>query len=165
MLQFSEAMQRFQRFNEEFLNESDRGVAVLSVCLLEDVLRSKVADRIAVEEKEALRTIAPPGSFRVLASNARSIGVLSQTEFDSFTNIVEIRNLFAHKVLEKLRFDGPEVASKIEALKLSILGLPLKPERTHRETFILHVVILYTTITMIDQPKRIEMAKGWKVEP
>jgi hypothetical protein len=120
---FMESMSRFARVVREMDKESHRGAAVLTLCLLEEVVKSGIAARLVEHGKDMVDTLAPPGNWRVLISNGRALGILTKGEAHALTKLVAIRNKFSHGVAENLRFESPEVANLVK-------NLPLPPGST-----------------------------------
>jgi hypothetical protein len=96
------------RLNQEFITESDRGCAILTVCLLEETLHDVFA-KVLPKGKESARDFMPPGRLALGVRNAAALGLLSEPELSNIKLILKIRNAFAHKLLNGLKFDSPEI--------------------------------------------------------
>lgn len=113
--QIKNEMRQYERFASEFVAESDRGCAVLILCVLEQSLH-RMFESLIVEEDADLRTLAPPGNLRIAIRNAELLGLLTPQQAACFLDLSKIRNDFAHKVLEGLTFDSVDIAQKVRSL-------------------------------------------------
>lgn len=136
---------RISRFVDEFGSESDRGCAVLVLCVLEDALIEAIKKRLPECDSDALRQIAPYGRLSASVSNAYLIGVISHGERDELTRLIKIRNKFAHKALEGLSFDHPDIADMCSKLTLSNLFSEL-PFNSSRGKFVMSALVLHTVL-------------------
>ncbi|WP_339437083.1 hypothetical protein [Pseudomonas sp. EL_65y_Pfl1_R32] len=116
---FGEDRRKITSFVDEFKCESDRGCAVLVLCVLEDLLIETVKHRLPVCSNEELRSIAPLGRLSNTVSNAFLIGAISRRERDEFSRLIKIRNKFAHKALEGLSFSNPDIIDMCKKLELA----------------------------------------------
>jgi hypothetical protein len=96
------------RLNQEFIAESERGCAILTVCLLEETLHDVFA-KVLPKGKESARDFMPPGRLALGVRNAAALGLLSESELSNIKLILKIRNAFANKLLNGLKFDSPEI--------------------------------------------------------
>lgn len=115
------------RLNQEFHTESDRGCAILTVCLIEEVLLSVFA-KVLPAEKNSARDFMPPGRLSLGVSNAAALGLITEPEITNLKLILKIRNTFAHKLLDGLRFDSPQIKEYV--LKLTLPNLDGLTEET-----------------------------------
>lgn len=106
----AERTKRYAAFIEELHGESDRGCAVLMLCVLEDTLQ-ELFKALVTEgtSKHRLRNLAPRGGWSKMLENAETLGLLSPRQCASFRTLVEVRNRFGHGAHLKLSFDSPEV--------------------------------------------------------
>lgn len=103
---------------DEFHAESDRGCAVLVMCVLEDYLLDAIARKLPESRKDQLRNIAPLGRLSSTLSNAYLLGLVSANERDEFEILIKIRNKFAHAAMQRLTFDHHDVRHLCEKLRL-----------------------------------------------
>lgn len=113
--------------NQEFNTESDRGCAILTVCLLEETLLSVFA-KVLPAGKNSARDFMPPGRLSLGVSNAAALGLITEPEITNLKLILKIRNTFAHKLLDGLKFDSPQIKEYV--LKLTLPNLDGLSEKT-----------------------------------
>ena len=113
---FDAAADRFRAFFDEFDRETDRGCAVLAMCVLEDTLRGLFQARVV--EGADIRALAPPGNARAAVDNAVALGLLGAAEAQMYRKLSKIRNFFAHHALEGLTFESPEVVALTNSFSL-----------------------------------------------
>jgi mannitol operon repressor len=91
----------FNAFLEELNKESDRGAALISTAMLDDLLEKTILSFL-LENNDTKRLLsgfnAPLGTFssRILA--AYSLGLISEEEYDECNWLRAVRNEFAHRV-------------------------------------------------------------------
>lgn len=155
--------------DEEFRNESDRGCAILTLCLLEEALASLFAAFIPGGERDA-RQFMPKGRLSAGIANAHKLGLISDSMSYNFRILVEIRNSFAHGILNGLTFETPGILEKVK--KLGIPNLESVPdvlvaiENSPRERFMMAVDHLFFSLEwMIGRITRLPLQKlpDWKV--
>ncbi|WP_336089973.1 hypothetical protein [Pseudomonas sp. CGJS7] len=112
-------MDKFMRLAEEFRDESDRGCAVLAVCVLEEMLATIVVKAVS-GAKLARQNLAPPGRLSLAIENAEMLGLIGADEAKSFKALVKIRNEFAHGVKEGLTFQTERIALLCRDLPLPV---------------------------------------------
>lgn len=135
-------MNRFARFVEEFKQESHRGCAVLVLCVLEESLHD-LFRALIVSPEASLKSLAPPGQWRVALENAEALGLLTPNEVQCASQLVKIRNEFAHRPLEQLTFDAPTIKSRVDNLTSPIEGLTHEqPDATPRDRFLFVATML-----------------------
>lgn len=108
------------RLFREFQSESDRGCAVLTVCLLEEMLANVFA-KVLPEGRTAARDFMPRGRLSAGVKNARALGLLAEPNLTNLSLIIKIRNEFAHRLLDGLSFESTEIRSRCLALKVGNL--------------------------------------------
>jgi len=101
----------------EFAKESDRGCAILMVCLLEETLAQLFSKVLPSGEQDA-KHFMPRGRLSVGVGNAKALGLIDDDMAANFKLVLEIRNTFAHKLLEGISFQSEEVRSKVNQLRL-----------------------------------------------
>jgi hypothetical protein len=135
---------RYNQFVDAFHTESDRGVAVLSMCVLEEIVREGVAKRLGPYKERLMPTLAPRGRWSTLADCAWMLGVLSAADRADLLILVDIRNRFAHRALQDLSFDHPDVVHQVGRLKVSErFDLEHDGEMSNRTEFMNAVAALY----------------------
>lgn len=98
------------RLFAEFRSESDRGCAVLTVCLLEKALANVFAQVLPGREPAA-RIFMPRGRLSVGISNAKALGLIADPNTTNLGLILKIRNAFAHKLMDGRTFESTEIRS------------------------------------------------------
>lgn len=140
---------KFSRLATEFHEESDRGCAVLVMCVLEDCLRDMV--RALVPDPAAkLGRLAPSGGIGATIEVAHVLGLLSKRQADSFRQLVAIRNRFAHSVMEGLMFDEPSVAKMVADIvpAVALPGDASLDNDTPRGWYLMHAGIFWILMTL-----------------
>ncbi|MFK3971145.1 hypothetical protein ACI2KS_10505 [Pseudomonas sp. NPDC087358] len=115
------AFEIFSRFQMEFETESDRGCAVLTLCVLEEQLVRSMKRRLPdIPKKEAaqLYNFAPKGALSKSTVNAYLLGILTAEELKNFSLLINIRNEFAHKALTNLRFTNDLIKNFTRNIKV-----------------------------------------------
>jgi len=143
-------LERYRKFADEFKSESDRGCAVLVMCVLEDSLRALIG-RVVADPGSDLRNFAPRGRLAVAIDSAVLLGQLSQREAVCFRKLAGIRNAFAHKALLKLTFDASPIADHCRDLEMPISSSawPERPaDLTHRQKFLMASAMLQIAISV-----------------
>lgn len=105
----------FNRFYEEFQNESDRACALLGAAFLDEQLRA-ILEAFCVDDRRAMIKLfeggtAPLGTFSSRISAAYALGFLARTERRDLDLVRGIRNKFAHQ-LHGLTFESEEIKSQ-----------------------------------------------------
>lgn len=126
---------------DEFHAESDRGCAVLVMCVLEDFLLDAITKRLPASSKDMLRNIAPPGRLSSTLSNAYLLGLVSTNERHEFEVLIKIRNKFAHAALQKLTFEHHDVGYLCGKLRLCDTFAEY-PADTPRKRFVMSAVLI-----------------------
>jgi hypothetical protein len=116
------------KLDATFDQESDRGCAILTVCLLEstisDLIGALLPDRFATAKQ-----FMPRGRLSVGIANAYALGLIDDSLRDDLKALVEIRNIFAHRLLDGLSFESQSGPSRSAA---SGGGDEKKPRRRER---------------------------------
>ncbi|MEL7939451.1 hypothetical protein [Pseudomonas delhiensis] len=105
------------RLFKEFHNESDRGCAILTVCLLEESLK-KVFAKALPNGVNSVQNFMPKGRLSVGVNNAEALGLLVESHATNIKSILKIRNIFAHKLMDGLTFESSEIKAKTASLIL-----------------------------------------------
>lgn len=136
---------RLSRLIDEFHDESDRGCAVIAMCVLEEMLLKLIKVRLPECANDELRNIAPVGRLSAAVDNAFLIGGLGERNKKEFKQLIKIRNLFAHKPLEGLTFDNHDVVHLCSRLIMCDMFEELD-NKTPRGRYIISVVMLYLSM-------------------
>jgi len=124
--------ERKNRLFNEFDSESDRGCAVLTVCLLEETLVTVFAS-VLPGGGQAARNFIPRGRLSAGVENAEALGLISAPHTTNMRGILKIRNAFAHKLLDGLAFESPEIRAHVMQLTLPNLDGVSKETRDRFE--------------------------------
>lgn len=134
------------RFTDEFRSESDRGCAVLVMCVLEDALRD-LFEALVADPTAKLDTLFPPGNQQVSTQNALLLGLMNKEEVTAFRGLAGIRNTFAHALERRLQFDSPKIASKIGNLEAVLpMALEYLKSLSYRNQFLTHAALLHSAL-------------------
>jgi DNA-binding MltR family transcriptional regulator len=118
----------FNAFLEELNKESDRGAALVSAAMLDDLLE-KIILAFLIDTKETKKLIsgfnAPLGTFSARIIAAYSLGLLSEEEYEECGRLRQIRNEFAHHVHQK--FDDQKVRDVCGNLRFAAQDIPNHP--------------------------------------
>ncbi|WP_158881443.1 hypothetical protein [Rhodanobacter sp. L36] len=126
--------------------ETDRGCAVLSGCVLEEVLRKALRHRLGIDEENLGRFVAS-GQIARGVDLAYFVGLISEQERRDWKTLVKIRNRFAHSPLTALQFDEHAIAALIDSIAESHQILSqTDPRETYRLKFVYGVGRLYGKI-------------------
>lgn len=142
----TDKLNSFTGFLQEFRSESDRGCAVLVLCVLEDILRDIFLALVADPDAK-LDTLMPPGEISIATENAVLLGLINKEEAQLLRGLAGARNAFAHGAWSNLKFDSPKVASRIGNL---VAVLPMSREylksKSPREQFVIHAFLLHSAL-------------------
>ncbi len=126
----TEHIERFNNFKREFDEESDRGCAVLTLCVLEEALISAIERKLPPppnsKHSTAMRNFAPKGQLSKTVVNAYMLGVLPKEHLLVFEKLISVRNKFAHNALERLTFDDLEVQAWVRDIDIGDKGVSLE---------------------------------------
>lgn len=139
-----------RKFTDAFKKESDRGVAVLSMCALEEVVAGAIRKRLGPFEKAMERIVIGRGKWSNLALVAEAFGIFSYDERIDLQKLIEVRNKFAHKAIHDLDFDQEDIAKPISELKIGKrLSKGTNIElvgKKNRDIYIFHVALLHALV-------------------
>jgi DNA-binding MltR family transcriptional regulator len=97
---------------KDFGAQTDRGVAIIAVSLLEKMLENVLALRMMpLSNKryaEMFGKMAPLSTFDAKIEMALTLGVISENFYYQLHALRKVRNAFAHRI-EALTFDHPEI--------------------------------------------------------
>ena len=130
------------RLVSDLETETDRGVALLAVAFLDDVLDVLLRASF-VNDTDAVNRLIGPGrpleSFGSRAHIGYCMGLLGADVYNDINLIREIRNDFAHR--QPTNFEQPEIRPKCNKLRC-VAGMLSENDCTARERFIASVVII-----------------------
>src|SRR5256714_14391096 len=131
------------RLVSDLESETDRGVALLAVALLDDVL-DVLLRASCVDDSEGVNRLIGPGrpleSFGSRAHVAYCMGLLGADVYSDINLIREIRNDFAHR--QPTNFEQSDIHTKCNKLRCVAPMLHEIEPCTTRERFIASVVVI-----------------------
>jgi len=140
------------RLDDEFSGESDRGCAILTLCLLEECLAVLFSALLPAGESDA-RYFMPKGRLSFGIANAHKLGLLDDTTAASFKLLVEIRNTFAHGILDNVSFQTESIRTKVNQLTLpnmeSVPDVLAETNADPRRRFMMAVDNIFLTLNEI----------------
>lgn len=116
-------LKEFTCFLDALNAESDRGAALISVAMLDDLLEKAIlAFLVDTSEKSKLLSgfNAPLGTFSARCLAAYSLGLISENEFRECDRIRRIRNQFAHSIYQS--FEDQKIRDLCASLTFSAKG-------------------------------------------
>jgi mannitol operon repressor len=152
----------FTRFLDALNSESDRGAALVSVAMIDDLLEKTIrAFLVDMPEKDRLLEgfNAPIGSFSARSLTAYALGLISEREYRECERLRKVRNEFAHNVHRS--FDVPKVKDICATLTFAAVGPPQAPVNTKGQ-FTTAAVGLILTLT--NRPHHVEQKRLKHVE-
>jgi hypothetical protein len=138
---------RYGPFVEALKGESDRGCAVLALCVLEDIAKIAIERRLGAFASRMTKLLAPPGRWSMTVDSMHMLGLLSHHERLDLLQLVKARNQFAHEALSNISFDHAKVAAHIDQLHLVSWYWKHPQPNTRRERFLWTVQLLHTLIS------------------
>ena len=124
----------------EFSTESDRGAAILSICVFEDFLTKLLRWRLGKMGDAYGKDLAPRGRLGVTIKSCGLMHLMSADEMEDARRLVKIRNEFAHKLASRMTFEDAWVKNELNQLKV----LPREmPDAHKRKAKIRYLVALY----------------------
>jgi mannitol operon repressor len=137
----------FNSFLEELNRESDRGAALVSVAMLDDLI-AKIILGFLVENDRTKKLLsglnAPLGTFSARIITASSLGLISEEEYDECNWLRIVRNEFAHNVHKK--FGDQKVKDICANLRFAAKNIPNPPDLA-RAQFLTSATALILTFT------------------
>ena len=129
-----------EAFFEVFGKETDRGLAIASVCYLDDMLEKLI--RAAYRKDPRIKVLFKDNqilqSFYNKVCIAYFSGLVPEALYDDLKLVGEIRNKFAHSVLETVSLNDISIVQKIDKLKQ--LPPDIKKDYPPRLAFLLVIV-------------------------
>ena len=113
-----EAYERYGRFASEFHQESDRGCAVLVVCVIEEALQNLI--KAFVVDPAKASHFAPKGRLSFAIESAKLLGLISDHQAKCISGLVDVRNKFAHGAMENRTFASPDIAALVRKIPPAI---------------------------------------------
>jgi DNA-binding MltR family transcriptional regulator len=111
---------------KDFRTQTDRGVAIMAVSLLEQMLEIVLTLRMMPLTNKSYAvmfgTMAPLSSFAAKIEMALTLGVISENFYYQLHALRKVRNTFAHRI-EALTFDHPEIR---KAMRVAHSRLPVR---------------------------------------
>ena len=107
------------RLIEELEIESDRGCVIISVSLIEEMLRTLLISwaQSSSEMEELTSPAGPLGATGAMAKLCRALGLLTSIEFKTVNMLQKIRNKFAHRITTS--FAEASVVDQCRCLELA----------------------------------------------
>jgi len=129
-----------EAFFTVFSKETDRGMAIASVCFLDEILEKLI--RAVYRKDKRIKMLFRDNqilhSFHNKVCIAYFSGLVPEAVYEDLKLVGEIRNKFAHSVLETVSLDDDAIANKIYRFKQ--LPPDFKKEYPPRLAFLLIVV-------------------------
>jgi len=140
-----------RRFVEDIQKEPDRGVPLVAVAFLDDVL-GKLLEAYFIDNSKTIRYILEyPGAlcnFAVRADLAYCLGLLPEQTYNDIILIRKIRNRFGHSH-HPVNFENEEIAGLCQKLYFANLSLQtLSVKVSARDKFEVAVIMVSNTILM-----------------
>ncbi len=133
-------------FFEIFAKETDRGLAIASICYLDNMLEKLI--KAAYRKDQRIKILFKDNqilqSFYNKVCIAYFSGLIPEVVYDDLKLIGEIRNRFAHSVLETISLNDLPITKKIDKLKQ--LPPDLKKKYPPRLSFMLITVHIGTLL-------------------
>lgn len=111
---------------KDFGSQTDRGVAIIAVSMLEKMLEIVLTQRMmpltAKQYELMFGRMRPLSSFSAKIELALALGVISENLYYQIDALRKVRNAFAHRI-EALTFDHPEVQ---KAMRTAHSRLPVR---------------------------------------
>lgn len=108
-----------EAFFEVFGKETDRGLAIASICYLDNILEKLI--KAAYRKDQRIKILFKDNqilqSFYNKVCIAYFSGLIPEVVYDDLRLLGEIRNRFAHSVLETVGFNDIPITQKIDKLK------------------------------------------------
>lgn len=153
-------------FLKEFLNESDRGAALLGAAMLDTLLQQLLANYL-IEDGKVVEEIfggamAPLHGFSAKTKMAYYLGLISRDECGNIDLIRGIRNKFAHKI-HGLSFEDQGIKEACRKLKFDKSANDFFELNTPRHVFVLAVATLLSNLATrsVNRCKVYRGPRGW----
>lgn len=130
MAETADAREQEEResFFEAFSHETDRGMAIVAVCYLDNILEKLIRAAYIQDPKVSslFRNNQVLHAFYNKICIAYFSGLIPQAVYDDLILVAEIRNKFAHGILANLKFSDETIAKRIDKFQ------QLPPEAKHK---------------------------------
>ena len=130
-------------------NESHRGAVLVGAELINDYLFKLLKGFMIDDANQEVKKLLKNGPLRNFSARSRSaycLGLISKDEFDDIELIRDIRNKFAHKLLEAT-FDNPEIQERCHKLK-TLNSVPFLKYSDEPSRFFVAVVSISSNIAL-----------------
>ena len=156
-----------RRFVEDIQKEPDRGVPLVAVAFLDDVLYKLLEAYFIDNSKIVSHMLGDPGAlcnFAIRAELAYCLGLLPQQTYNDIKLIRKIRNQFGHSH-HPVSFENDEIASLCKKLYFANLTLQSSPVKVSaRDRFeITAIMIINTILLRALSTKHAEIPKDYKI--
>lgn len=166
LLLWESRMQFLEEFQKESETQSDRGVVLVCVSILDELLAELLKTRLLRDEKllkDVFGTKGVFGQFDDKVKACYSIGLISELDYKLFAKLQNVRNKFAHRVLG-ISFEDPsirDVCMNISLPKNAFMPWdifsddeekknldlnPIKKDTPARERFLLAFIFLFSEL-------------------
>lgn len=146
--------QDWEKFLEEFQNESPRACVILGAAFLDIKLRELIASFLINERKVVddllgteKKVDSPLATFSARIRAAYCLGLVSKEQFDDLNVIRKIRNQFAHR-LHDLSFDDNKIRDWCNSLKIPKKIVREEWRLSHKDFFVAAVALLSNQLEM-----------------
>jgi len=122
----------------ELEKQDDRGLAILSVAYIDHLLKDLLVSIMDSGEEESYKLLfddnyAPLGSLGAKITLTYCLGEIDKDQRQDLRRLKDIRNLFAHQLLDISSFEDEIIQKECQKLKSAIIdGIP----SNHRDYFI-----------------------------
>jgi len=151
--QSDEAMERSLALVAEVANQTDRGVAIVGIAWVEEALMAAIYSFLEKDKSSWERLFRKSGPLSSLSAKidiARLLGIMSSEIAADLHRLRDIRNEFAHSVLNKdntpLSFSTMRIKDKCLALRC----VKREKIRDPRKAFIRACAVLNADFTMVE---------------
>jgi DNA-binding MltR family transcriptional regulator len=159
--------EHLEQIMAELDNETDRGVALFSASILDQVLQEILAAFFVntSTSKELFRYPQPLSSFSARQNLCLALGLISKQEYQECDTIRKIRNEFAHASSYSMSFENEKISNLCKSLQAFRLKYDERVKfdliiSINRLAFMFSVTVLHT-----DWTARIKFAKDHKRLP
>jgi mannitol operon repressor len=159
----------------ELNRETDRGAALFSASILDDVLKAILAAFLIDSSisNELFNHTKPLGSFSSRQDFCYALGLISKVEYDQCNLVRKIRNEFAHTSQVAIDFNSGKVSKHCTTLRagsqVRAATSDLPKEQINRITFIITVSVLHwrwtERIALAAQNKRNRLFDNDEAQP
>lgn len=119
-MKIEKRLQFLEEFKRELKTQSDRGVVLVCLSILDELLAELLKLRLLEDEKllkELFGTKGVFGQFDDKVKASYAMGLISKLDYDLFKKIQNVRNKFAHRVLN-ISFEDPTIRDVCQSITL-----------------------------------------------